>query len=148
MAGILLPPKSQASTTNQRVVHQIDAIVRSTSRFCPNLTLSKAKEGLVVAVVCQERIQTQGIALKAPKTKAKTIYCPHEICGEAGCPPQARFVFCAFVHLQLEETKKGAVLNSLLSRDKQGAPHCCQWSLQFELDTQLTISCVVAVALA
>ncbi len=41
-------------------------------------------------------------------------------------------------------------MNSITIRDRQEAPHCCQWSmeLKIELDTRLTVSCAVAVALA
>jgi hypothetical protein len=72
-------------------------IVCLVSHFNPNLTSAEAKEGLIVVVVCQERTQTQGITLKAPKTKAETPHRPHKIRGEVGRSPQAWSVSREFV---------------------------------------------------
>ena len=93
------------------------------SRFGPN-SLPKAKEELIVAVTCLESTRTQGITLKAEKTKAKSARC-------RGALHQARSsVSHAFVRTQREETKKGVEhYNSPpLSRKTRRAPHHCRWS--------------------
>jgi hypothetical protein len=68
----------QASVINQRVaavVPEILVIGHLASRFGPNPLSPKAKEQLIAAVVCQECTQTQGFALKAKKTEAKSARC-------------------------------------------------------------------------
>ncbi len=78
-------------------------------------------------VDCRGRVpgvnQTQGFALKAKKTKAKSAHC-HIVLH-----PARSSVSHAFVHMWQEETKKGgAYYNSPPSRKTQEAPHCHQWS--------------------
>ena len=113
MYGRVFTPANIASKRSQQrvtaAVHQINMIVHLASHFGPNLTLSEAKRGLIVMVACQECTQTQGIALKAPKTKAEIVHCPHKTCGGAGHPPQAQSISHAFIHSGQEEMKKQAV---------------------------------------
>jgi hypothetical protein len=110
------------------------AIDHLASHFDPNLLSSKAKEGLIVAVACQEQTQIRGIAFKATKTEAKSV------CHRGHPPHDWSSVSHAFVRLRQEETMKGAVLQSLPSRKTQDAHHhhLSSMELKFELITQLT----------
>ena len=60
------------------------------------------KEVLIVAVMCTESTQTQGITLKANKTEAASARC-RGVLLQAQSP-----VSHAFIHTRQEETKKGA----------------------------------------
>ena len=53
----------------------IKAIKRSMRRFGRKASSPKAKEELIVAVACKESTRTQGVTLKANKTKAESARC-------------------------------------------------------------------------
>jgi hypothetical protein len=137
-----LPP-SRARAVNQIVaaVPRIEAIEGSASRFGPNPSSPKAKEELIVAVTCQESTRAQGVTLKAERTETKSARC-------RGALRHAwSSVSRAFVQSRREETKKGAFVQDPPEQEDKSSPFPSM-ELKFELDTRLTVSCVVAVASA
>jgi hypothetical protein len=121
LARFFLPPTWQARAVDQVVaaVPKVEAVEHSASRFGTNPLSPKAKEELIVAVACQESTRTQGVTLKAKKTKAEPARCLAVL--DQGARSS---VSHAFVRTQQEETKKGgAYHNSPPSRKTQRAPH-------------------------
>jgi hypothetical protein len=136
---------SRARAVDQVVptVPKIEAVERLASCFGPKPSSPKAKEELIVAVACQESTQTQGVTLKANKTKTESAPCRAVlICTRSS-------VSRAFVVKRREERKKGGAFfqKPPKQEDTRSFPSLSM-ELKFELSTQLTVSCVVAVASA
>jgi len=97
----------------------------------------KAKEELIVAVACQESTQTQGITLKANETKAESAHC------RAVLIPVLRFP-CIRCNT-MSGNKEGRCLLQKPPEQEDTRSSPSSMELKFELDTRLTVSCVVAV---
>ncbi len=118
-----LPP-SRARAVDQIVatVPRIEVIEGSASRFGPNPSSPKAKEELIVAVVCQESTRAQGVTLEAERTETKSARRRGALCHAWSS------VSRAFVRQRQEETKKGAASCRILPSRKTRAPNPRRWS--------------------
>jgi hypothetical protein len=105
---------------------------RSASRFGPDPSLLEAKEEVLNAVACQESTQTKNLTLKAKKTKAEPARC-HAVLEQGARSSVSR----AFIRTTRREPPE--------QEDTKSSPSSLM-ELKFELDTRLTVSCVVAAA--
>jgi len=122
------------------------AIECSANRFGPNPSSPKTKEELIVVVACQvprEHSNPRLHTLKAKKTKTKSARCRAVlICARSSVSP-------AFIATRRVETKKGgACYKSPPEQEDTRSSPSLSMELKFELNTRLTVSCVVAVASA
>ncbi len=140
-------PLSRASRAVDRrvaAVPKFEAVERSASRFGPNPSSPEAPEELIVAVACPESTRrAQGVTLEAERTKAKSARC-------RGAPHRARFSLFPCIRPIVTRGNKdgsGALLQPPPEQEDKKSPFLSM-ELKFELDTRLTVSCVVAVASA
>jgi hypothetical protein len=139
-----LPPTLGARAINQVVaaIPKIEAVKCSASRFSPKPSSPKAKEGLIVAVAYQESTRTQGVTLNANETKTKST-----LSRSTHSRPVLHFPCIRRETTSGNEEGRCLFQKPPEQEDTRIFPLSLM-ELKFELDTRLTVSCVVAVALA